>query len=661
MSEYIEVGQPLQFTDPNTPTRVGEIVENVGDIYNIPSPRVGMIVYVESNKKNYIIKSLKSEIINGVLVENARVNTYEELDKEVFNAIANEVLRAKKEEFRIDYKSEDIIESIGARIISKKHIIHREVGKSYTKLVYIGNLPAQQYKSRFFLYDLINDDVTINLCNKNGDVVINLGTIISDTADIEATFNIENSFDAWLSVNLPISQKDYSVDLYCTLIPKNTILDIINDEITRAKNAEFVNSIAIEEEEFRAIKAEKTLQKNIDNTNNIIGIEKKETLIVLIGAVMENGSTYSTNNSAYTNAFEGGDIAVTNEGYFIYDVRKVSADGVAEMVVVKSRRLRTEKGYTYQLNISKDNNAQFSNDELEGIVGLYNYDSSEIEKNKTDIQYLFEEAVKFDSFEVEELGDGIGINFNTFDSNSGSIEIPFSTEEKAGVMSAEDKKTLDAVNSIINIGEYQNIQAVWDACKQVALNNPEISIIKYSVKAGVTYNSGVVFQSYHYNDSIITQYYLYGGGQKHECNIRHIVSDGTTDDWQPIQMFTSYKFENGTLYGYKYGKSESEQNKVAIVNIPNIGAGEYFVPTSGEYNIDGNTYRTIRFGSIPPPGVIVNINTTSYEIITLYVPSAPYSLIVNVNGDEINDLPSTKPGVYYIFTGSKKVIALDTL
>jgi hypothetical protein len=75
-----------------------------------------------------------------------------------------------------------------------------------------------------------------------------------------------------------------------------------------------------------------------------------------------------------------------------------------------------------------------------------------------------------------------------------------------GLMSFEDKKAINAVSNIINIGEYQNMQAVWDACKQVALTNPEIAIIKYSVKAGVTYNSGVVFQSFNYNDALVTQY-----------------------------------------------------------------------------------------------------------------------------------------------------------
>ena len=134
------------------------------------------------------------------------------------------------------------------------------------------------------------------------------------------------------------------------------------------------NQNAIGEEELRAIEAEEILQKDIDKTNNIIGIEEKESLTVNRGAVGESGSISPTYHSAYTNVFNGGDIAVTNDGYYIFDARKVSANGAVEIVIVKSRRLRTEKGYTYQLNISKNGDGAFTADELEGIIGLYHYD-----------------------------------------------------------------------------------------------------------------------------------------------------------------------------------------------------------------------------------------------------------------------------------------------
>lgn len=414
-------------------------------------------------------------------LHNGAWGEWRDTEEELLNAIKEETLRAKKEEVELRNESIDIISSIGATIISKRCIIHREIGKPYTALVHIGNLPAQQYKSYFSLYDVIDDDITINLCNKNGYVLVNLGTISSETTGIEATFNIENGFDAFLGVTLPIAKEDSSVDLYYSIFQGKTILNIINAEITRAKNAEISNSTAIEEEILRATEAEETLQKDIDKTNNIVGIEEKEKLSVYRGAVLEDGSTYSTQYSAYTERFKGGDIAIPNDGYYISQARKVSADGVVEMVTVNSKRLRTEKGYTYQLNISKDDNGVFSNDELEGIVGLYNYDASEleqkIESNTTDIQYLFEEAVKSDSFEVEELGDGIGINYGTFDDNAGSIEIPFATTNRAGVMSAEDKETLDSLPirlgdvNVIELEQSQFSNLIWDNTKFVPANN----------------------------------------------------------------------------------------------------------------------------------------------------------------------------------------------
>lgn len=117
LDKKIDISGPLLPTESNCPTRVGEFVENVSDIYNIPSPRLGMIVYVESNKKNYIIKSLKSEIINGVSVDNARVDTYEELDKEAFDAINTEARRATDAETNLGIAMNDVATALADQII----------------------------------------------------------------------------------------------------------------------------------------------------------------------------------------------------------------------------------------------------------------------------------------------------------------------------------------------------------------------------------------------------------------------------------------------------------------------------------------------------------------------------------------------------------------
>ena len=425
------------------------------------------------------------------------------------------------------------------------------------------------------------------------------------------------------------------------------IYNAITAESQRAKDAEQANTYAIGEEEFRAIEAEKRLKNDIDYVNEIVGIEEKGRLTTDIGAVMEDGSTYSTNNSAYTNAFKGGDIAVTNEGYFIYDVRKVSADGVAEMVIVKSRRLRTEKGYTYQLNISKDDNGGFSKNELEDIVGLYNYeggDTSEIEQkiedairpidenlniidshikglaekvkpsvnaNTLDFEFdeekvhltfsdidedneesydvllptattmgagvmsaedkkvlenLYEEAVKFDTLEVEELGDGIGINYDTFDGNRGSIEIPFATEERAGVMSAEDKIQLNSFNGkIIPITgiEYDNFSG----------NGTQNSEVTHHLVAGKKYTITAILKRYNESNPVYLQFlnrsddsFAFGGLVLNSQTTEAVKEYTPTKDLDVyIQYYTGYAYSIAEVRIESVSELEETKNTAELV------------------------------------------------------------------------------------------------
>lgn len=76
----IVVGDSINMSEPNTPTREGELVGSVDEIYNIPTPRIGQIVYVADKETNYIIRSLKAKTINGVKVPNAQVDQFEVYD-----------------------------------------------------------------------------------------------------------------------------------------------------------------------------------------------------------------------------------------------------------------------------------------------------------------------------------------------------------------------------------------------------------------------------------------------------------------------------------------------------------------------------------------------------------------------------------------------------
>lgn len=123
------------------------------------------------------------------------------------------------------------------------------------------------------------------------------------------------------------------------------------------------------------------------------------------------------------------------------------------------------------------------------------------------------------------------------------------------------------VNKSIYVGKFSNLNDAYARCAKVGRENPTLSMLKFDVVAGNIYDSLFILQTYNRNESIITQFCLYGEGQKHSCKVRHIVTDGTVDEWQDIQLYTSYSYENNALYGYKYGKGGGV-NKVKLFTIP---------------------------------------------------------------------------------------------
>ena len=121
MSDLI-IGGPLLFSEPDCPTREGEVVNTLEDIYNIPSPRVGMRVFVKDTKKSYIVTKLKEEEINGVSVPNAKVDEYEDSQPDVAGmndaiqanatAIKNEKERAVFEETALGNRIQNVYNGI---------------------------------------------------------------------------------------------------------------------------------------------------------------------------------------------------------------------------------------------------------------------------------------------------------------------------------------------------------------------------------------------------------------------------------------------------------------------------------------------------------------------------------------------------------------------
>ena len=75
MSEVL-TGGSLVFSELNTPTRKGERINRLEEIYDIPTPFVGMSVWVTDEGCEYVVTSLRDRVVNGVVQPNAGVDTY---------------------------------------------------------------------------------------------------------------------------------------------------------------------------------------------------------------------------------------------------------------------------------------------------------------------------------------------------------------------------------------------------------------------------------------------------------------------------------------------------------------------------------------------------------------------------------------------------------
>ena len=77
-NKKVVVSGPLMPSTKDTPIDVRTRVQSLEDIPNIQLPFVGMIFFVISEGKHYTVKSLKAKDLNGVIVEDALIDQYEE-------------------------------------------------------------------------------------------------------------------------------------------------------------------------------------------------------------------------------------------------------------------------------------------------------------------------------------------------------------------------------------------------------------------------------------------------------------------------------------------------------------------------------------------------------------------------------------------------------
>jgi hypothetical protein len=82
----IEVAGSLNVGTVNTVLDERSRINRLSDVANIPLPAIGALFYCVENGKTYIIKSLKSKLVNGYNIANAEVDQYEEFGGGNFTA-----------------------------------------------------------------------------------------------------------------------------------------------------------------------------------------------------------------------------------------------------------------------------------------------------------------------------------------------------------------------------------------------------------------------------------------------------------------------------------------------------------------------------------------------------------------------------------------------
>ena len=106
-NKKVIVSGPLMPSTKDTPIDVRTRVESLEDIINIQLPYVGMIFFVKSEGKHYTVKSLKSKDLNGVVVEDALIDQYEEFGTHIDIDLSEFATEELVEEFVAEMREND--------------------------------------------------------------------------------------------------------------------------------------------------------------------------------------------------------------------------------------------------------------------------------------------------------------------------------------------------------------------------------------------------------------------------------------------------------------------------------------------------------------------------------------------------------------------------
>ena len=105
-NKNIVVGGSIIPSSKDTPLDARTRVESLEDVESIQLPYVGMIFFVKSEGKHYVVQSLKPRTLNGINIPDALVDVYTELKADIDLDNLNPVKPSEEEEIKFDDEKE---------------------------------------------------------------------------------------------------------------------------------------------------------------------------------------------------------------------------------------------------------------------------------------------------------------------------------------------------------------------------------------------------------------------------------------------------------------------------------------------------------------------------------------------------------------------------
>lgn len=677
------IGASLLFSEPNCPTREGELIKSLSDMENIPAPYLGMKVFVEDEGKCFFVSKLKAKVVDGVPVADAVVAEllpFGGTKKVVWSNDSAPLSNMN------DFTTAGVYELSGEHTRIDDNLPIANTGSGHTFNARLTVLDSS-------IPDTTNSDdkcITQLLAFSNrlgqGEVYIRTGkgrtldsltwgawSTLQRNVNVGQVENLDDFVDngIYSGVWLTGSYQSYPLTFVCIVINDyfiktgtRRISQFIYGLSKFDGSTEFKCRIKEEGKDWGdwEIINKKEISKMIKDVTDGIEPDKIDSIKDIISWIEEHGGEVT----AIYNAINNLSTLITEETTRAESSEQALDDKINDEI---ERAKAAEKSIDDKLaNI----------DVLDGI------------KNK---------VVAIDGMDVVYQSDDVDIEFDTLGDNRNNITIGAATENTAGVMSAKDKKKLDSISeggggditatpteevieeiepTLVSTALRKTPQVLTDSEKEIARNNigaqkggnyqllTEESSAQYLKKVNASGGGYISAKNYIVSSDKI--YRIYG---KHNIPTSVYSAYFATNKSTTVGSYDYIDTGKGKeVYiditirgraGFSYLTIASTLNVEEIVgnscllNTPSGDLSHYLYLANGaEYNmtdqpINRTTFWNETVEHLPNHWYLNGLgDITNEEMVNIYNYKEAFFTIINKNGDRyFQDMPAPRTIFFY--------------